>query len=131
RLGARRQIMNKFDWVVPVIVAIVFVVGNIMRILNWKKEQDKKTARRPREFQVPRRTSPAQATRESEAPVMVEAVFPSAQRSPEPPRPLGRLESVQPAARQRPQSADLPDEIQRAIRRNRAKAQKKGTNARV
>ena len=39
------------EWIVPVIVAVVFVVGNIMRILNWKNEQDKKATRRPREFQ--------------------------------------------------------------------------------
>src|SRR5438552_887162 len=118
--------MNKFEWVVPVIVAIVFVVGNIMRILNWKNEQDKKAARRPREFQAPRRPPTAQSSRESDSPVMVEAVFPASQRSVDPPpRPLGRLESVQPPVRQRPQSVDLSEEVQRAIRRNRAKSQKK------
>jgi len=120
------------EWVVPVIVAVVFVVGNIMRILNWKNEQDKKTTRRPREFQIPRRPPTAQPARASDPPLMVEAVFPNTvQRVDPPPRPLGRLENPQPTPRQRPEQAALPEEVQRAIRRNRAKAQKKPTGPRA
>jgi hypothetical protein len=120
------------EWVVPVIVAVVFVVGNIMRILNWKNEQDKKTTRRPREFQIPRRPQAAQPVRESNPPLMVEAVFPTTvQRVDPPPRPLGRLENPQSTPRSRPEQTALPEEVQRAIRRNRAKAQKKVTSARV
>ncbi len=119
--------MKNFEWVVPVIVFTVFVIGNIMRILNWKNEQEKKAAKRPREFQIPRRPSAVQPARESDPPLLVEAVFPATvQRSPnQPPRP-SRLESLQQEPpRQRPQLAELPEEVQRAIRRNRAKALKK------
>ncbi|HEV8058845.1 MAG TPA: hypothetical protein VGP68_03175 [Gemmataceae bacterium] len=118
--------MKNFEWVVPVIVFTVFVIGNIMRILNWKNEQERKAAKRPREFQIPRRPSAVQPTRESEPPMVVEAVFPATVQRPmnQPVRP-SRLESLQPSSRQRPQPAALPEEVQRAIRRNRAKAQKK------
>ncbi len=57
-----------FEWVVPVIVFMVFVIGNIMRILNWKNEQEKKAAKRPREFQIPRRPSAVQPKRRLRSP---------------------------------------------------------------
>ena len=114
------------EWIVPVIIGVVFVVGNIMRILNWKNEQEKKATKRPREFQIPKRPPVVQPVRESERPLTVEAVFaPTAQRTVPPPRPLGRLESATPAQRQRPQPTAQSEEVQRAIRKNRARAQKK------
>ena len=100
------------EWIVPVIVGVVFVVGNIMRILNWKNEKDKKTTRRPREFQIPKRPPVVQPVRQSEPIPMVEAVFPATvQRLDPPPRPLGRLESAPVSPRPRP-ATDGP------IRRN-------------
>jgi hypothetical protein len=119
------------EWIVPLIIGVVFVVGNIMRILNWKNEQDKKATKRPREFQIPKRPPVVQPVRESDRPLTVEAVFaPTAQRVDPPPRPLGRLQSVPPAQRQRPQLTAQSEEVQKAIRKNRAKAQRKQNNFR-
>ena len=121
--------MKNFEWVVPVIVGVVFVVGNIMRIINWKNEQEKKAAKRPREFQIPRRIPSSQPAQDEAPPLMVEAVFPSSvQRSVEPPpRRVGRIETTPPIT----QPPFLSEEAQRAIRRNRAKLQKKNNGART
>jgi hypothetical protein len=121
---------NNFEWVVPVIVATVFIVGNILRILNWKNEQVKKAARRPREIQLPRRTEPAPAS--SETPLTVEPVYSAAVERPVelPSRPLGNLEKAI-AARQKARAAVLSEEAQKALRRNRAKVQKKNNASRV
>jgi hypothetical protein len=123
---------NNFEWVVPVIVAVVFIVGNIMRILNWKNEQEKKTVKRPREFQAPKRAQPVQTGRSAEMPMVVEAVYPSASGRPAElaPRPLGALEAAF-ASRQKPRAVVLPEDVQKALRRNRAKAQKKTNGSRM
>jgi hypothetical protein len=123
---------NNFEWVVPVIVAVVFIVGNILRILNWRNEQVKKAARRVRDFQPPQRTEPApEANPESATPLVVEPVYPSMFDRPVdlPSRPLGNLEKAM-AARQKARAAVLSEDVQKAIRRNRAKAQKKAAAAR-
>jgi hypothetical protein len=124
---------NNFEWVVPVIVAMVFIVGNILRILNWKNEQTKKVIRRPREIQLPpKRTEPAQTALDTAAPLTVETVYPlvlepTAQL---PSRPLGNLEKTI-AARQKARAAVLSEDVQKALRRNRAKALKKNNADRV
>ena len=123
---------NNFEWVVPVIVAVVFIVGNILRILNWKNEQDKKTTKRPREFQAPKRVQPIQPNREAETPLTVQAVYPTAVQRPvePPPRSLGNLEAAF-AARQKPRPVVVPEDVQKALRRNRDKAQKRNNGSRV
>src|SRR5882724_11130357 len=112
---------NNFEWVVPVIVAVVFIVGNILRILNWKNEQDKKITKRPRQFQMPNRTEPPQAKREAETPLAVEAVYPATLERPLDlqPRPLGNLEAAI-LARQKPRVTVSPEDVQKALSRNRA-----------
>jgi hypothetical protein len=124
--------MRNFEWVIPVIVFSVFVVGNILRILNWKNEQEKKAAaRRPRVFQVP----PPSGQPGSEEPMRVVAldVLPANSTRPIdlPPRPLRQIDMPRPMARERPQAPVSAEDLQRALRRNRAKVQRRATSSRV
>ncbi len=119
--------MRNVEWLVPVIVFSVFVVGNILRILNWRNEQEKKTAAiRPRVFQIPPQQRPAEPVRQQNREV-VETDFEVVPISPVdvPPRPLGQLDVAKPVERPRTRPTVSSEDLQRAIRRNRAKAQKR------
>jgi hypothetical protein len=119
--------MKNVEWLIPVIVFSVFIVGNILRILNWRNEQDKKAAaRRPRVFQIPSpppRPEPPRPPRE-EAVEPAYAVLP-AEPVAVPPRPLGQIERQREGERLKTRPAVSAEDLQRAIRRNRARTQKR------
>ncbi|CAN5209397.1 hypothetical protein BH10PLA2_BH10PLA2_05480 [soil metagenome] len=120
--------MKNVEWIVPVIVFSVFVVGQLLRILNWKNEQQKKAERRPRVFQMPpqQRPSMPEPVRRpvTEVVEVVEVVAPVEQMEMTP-RTLGQIDFPRPVERQRQRPEPTSEELQRAIRRNRAKAQKR------
>jgi hypothetical protein len=126
--------MKNVEWIVPVIVFSVFVIGQLLRILNWKNEQQKKAERRPRVFQMPPQQRPnmPEPTRRplSEVVEVVEVATPVDPMDLAP-RPLGQIDAPRPVERKRQRSGPTPEELQRAIRRNRAKAQKKANALRA
>jgi hypothetical protein len=125
--------MRNIEWLVPVIVFSVFIVGNILRILNWKNEQEKKAAtKRPRVFQVPPRQLLAEPVRQANLEV-VETDFEVRPISPVdvPPRPIEQRDTPRSVERPKTRPTVSSEDLQRAIRRNRAKAQKRTGAART